>query len=294
MNRNRPDMIFTSKIKLSQSELIFSFFLFFSFTEYSNKEHRFKGNKEIYQQKPNMLYQILTIAIVCCVSTEASQKSVYFYKSGQLVTSSTLIWQTFTGDKGDLEHAVHAAKYVSDEENYQIYVCRALIEGLYVAGHTQKHEQKTICLVSTHQGARIHHTYDVLLNKGYGGKLTWKAWNKFSATTPTGAVSAISTGHVGFHLDDTFMIDSLILKHFKFVRLKILMWQDVRHTMKATARGIITPVLITMLADMCRKKLWAESLWMLIMLRRWVELTYRNSSANNVQTMQKCKWLQKS
>lgn len=146
-----------------------------------------------------MQYQILTIYILCFLtSLEASQKSVYFYKGGQLVTSSTLIWQTFSGDKRDLEHAVHAAKYVSDQDSYQIYVCRALVEGLYVAGHTQRNEHKSVCLVSTHQGARVHHMFDVLLNKGYGGKLSWAQWNRFSPTTPTGAVSAASTGHVGY------------------------------------------------------------------------------------------------
>lgn len=148
-----------------------------------------------------MIYQIIQVVIVtiaCSLLTiEASQKSVQLYsKVGQLVTSSTLIWQTYTGDPKDLQYAVHAAKYISDQENYQIYVCRALVEGLYISGHTQKREHKTVCVVSTHLGARTHHVFDVLLNKGHGGKLTWKTWSKFSPTILTGAVSATSTGHV--------------------------------------------------------------------------------------------------
>lgn len=145
-----------------------------------------------------MFHQIILIALTCCIAAiEASQKSVSLYsKVGQLVTSSTLLWQTYTGDSKDLEFAVHAAKYLADEENYQIHVCRALVEGLYIAGHTQKREQKTVCLVSSHMGARTHHIFDILLNKGHGAKLTWKAWSKFNPSIPTGAVSATNTGHV--------------------------------------------------------------------------------------------------
>lgn len=138
------------------------------------------------------------IAVACCIAAiEASTRSVSLYsKVGQLVTSSTLLWQSYSGDSKDLEYAVHAAKYLTEGENYQIHVCRALVEGLYIAGHTQKREQKTVCLVSSHLGARTHHSFDILLNKGHGAKLTWKAWSKFNPTIPTGAVSATSTGHV--------------------------------------------------------------------------------------------------
>lgn len=122
--------------------------------------------------------------------------SIYSNKLGQLVTSSTLLWQSYTGDSKQLEFAVHAGKYITDDENFAIYVCRALIEGIYTTGHTQKHQQETVCIVSMHTDVRTHYVFDILVNKGHGAKLTWKPWSKFSATIPTGAVSAVSGGHV--------------------------------------------------------------------------------------------------
>lgn len=122
--------------------------------------------------------------------------SIYSNTLAQLVTSSTLIWQSYIGDPKQLEYAVHAAKFVSEEENYPQYVCRAPIEGIFTTGHTKKHQQRTVCIVSMHMEVRIHDQFDVLLNKGHGGKLTWKPWNKFSASIPSGAVSAVSGGHV--------------------------------------------------------------------------------------------------
>lgn len=186
-----------------------------------------------------MLYQILPVVIVtiaCSLLTiEASQKSVQLYsKVGQLVTSSTLIWQSYTGDPKDLQFAVHAAKYTSDDENYQIYVCRALVEGLNTAGHTQKRDSKTVCLVSTHMGARSHHVFDVLLNKGHGGKLTWKAWSKFNPTIPTGSVSATSTGHVSII---TYYL-LCVTFDFDFILLLLLLLQFCMHLIYyAVARG---------------------------------------------------------
>ncbi|KAJ6645451.1 Membrane-bound transcription factor site-1 protease, partial [Pseudolycoriella hygida] len=100
-------------------------------------------------------------------------------KNKQLVTSSTLVWQSFTGDQKQLEYAVTAATYVTEHENYPLY-----------------HQSQTVCIVSMHMDVRTHYAFDVLLNKGHGGKLTWKPWNKFSGGIPSGAVSATSAGHV--------------------------------------------------------------------------------------------------
>lgn len=137
------------------------------------------------------------IGIVAIVN--ASTKSVLLYQSkvGQLVTSTTLFWQSYTGDSQQLEFAVEAAEYYSDKGNYSMYVCRQLIEGIFVTGHTQKRDEtRTVCVVTMHTEVHTHHVFDVLINKGNGGKVAWKPWSKFSATIPTGAVSATSSGHV--------------------------------------------------------------------------------------------------
>lgn len=140
----------------------------------------------------------ILIAISCLiVSTLAATNVVQLYsKTGQLVTSSTLGWQSYSGDLKQLDYAVHAGKYVSEEENYPMYVCRAPIEGIFTTGHTQKHTQETVCVVSMHMDVRTHFAFDILINKGHGAKITWKPWSKYSAAIPTGAVSAASGGHV--------------------------------------------------------------------------------------------------
>lgn len=141
------------------------------------------------------------LIIQCCfVAIQATTKSVLLYSIGniknQLVTSSTLVWQSFADDQKLLEYAVEAAKYHSEHENYPIYVCRFVVDGIIVTGHTQQRNQRTVCTVSMHSDVRSHHVFDVLLNKGDAGKITWKPWSKYSAVIPIGAVSATSDGHV--------------------------------------------------------------------------------------------------
>lgn len=159
---------------------------------------------------------ICTLIVHGCIISivQASTKSVLLYSSkvGQLVTSSTLNWQSFTqGDVKQLESAVEAAKFFSEKEKYPLYVCRVMIEGIFVTGHTQRRDEAhTVCIVSMHMDVRTHHSFEVLLNKGNGGKLTWKPWSKFSATIPTGAVSATSSGHVSVQIQlNSFFNESL-------------------------------------------------------------------------------------
>lgn len=145
---------------------------------------------------------IWTVVLLSCILTiHAAQKSVLLYSKVnqfQLVTSNTLVWQSYT-DERDLEFAVRAAKYSSEKEGYNQYVCRVITEGIYVPGHTQNRDSHILCVVSMHTNVETHRTFDVLLNKGNGAKLSWKPWSKFSATIPTGAVSASdSSGHVSF------------------------------------------------------------------------------------------------
>lgn len=143
---------------------------------------------------------IAVLIVQCCfVAIQATTKSVLLYnnKVGQLVTSSTLVWQSYASDQklSDI-NAVEAAEYHSEEGKYTIYVCRAVIDGVIITGHTQQRDSGTVCIVSMHTDVRSHHAFDVLLNRGDAAKLTWKPWNKFDAVTHTGAVSATSDGHV--------------------------------------------------------------------------------------------------
>ncbi|KAG4078503.1 hypothetical protein HA402_009215 [Bradysia odoriphaga] len=145
-----------------------------------------------------MLLKLMILSTLIATTLAATNFALLFSNKlqQQLTTSSTLVWQSFTGDQKQLEYAVQAAKYVTETENYPLYVCRALIDGIYTTGNTQKHQDQTVCIVSMHMDVRTHYAFDVLLNKGHGGKLTWKPWNKFSGGIPSGAVSATSAGHV--------------------------------------------------------------------------------------------------
>lgn len=80
-------------------------------------------------------------------------------------------------------------------QSYPIYVCRALNDGIFTSGFSKQRQGKTVCIV-VHTEPKIHHNFDILLNKGHGGKLTWKPWNKFIILY-TGSVSA-SGAHVSY------------------------------------------------------------------------------------------------
>ena len=185
--------------------------------------------------QPKMSWSISVIPLACCLAiVSAGTNSVLLYsKVGQLVTSSTLVWQSYTGDEKQLEYGVVAAKFISEAEHYPMYVCRALIEGIYVPGHTKKHQQRVVCIVTMHMNVDTHFAFDILLNKENGGKLSWKPWSKFSASIPTGAVSAVSTGHVSvpevvFHFCFVFFYEStslqladVILEMFQLISISI-------------------------------------------------------------------------
>lgn len=136
----------------------------------------------------------LLLLLQFAVLIQATTKSVFIYtKTGQLVTSNTLGWQSFTGEASQLKFGVEASKFQSDHGNSPLFVCRATIEGIPVTGHTLPRDQRTMCIVTMHTNVDTHHAFDILLNKGDGGKLTW---TKSSGVIPPGAISASSSGHV--------------------------------------------------------------------------------------------------
>lgn len=141
----------------------------------------------------------LFIFVLLIVSAYAATNVVLVYnKNGQLVTSSTLGWQSYTDDVKQLEYAVQSGQITTEDDKYSMYVCRVPIEGIYTAGHTTKHSKDTVCIVSMHLEVRTHFKFDLLINKGNGSKLTWKSWSKFTGSIPIGAISAVSAGHVSF------------------------------------------------------------------------------------------------
>lgn len=144
------------------------------------------------------------IAQCCFVGIYATTKSAMRFSlrgnTGQMVTSDTLAWQTFVAeDPKQMEFAVEAAKFHTEQDKYPIYVCRVTVEGVVITGHTEKHETGTVCTASMHT-VKNHRAFDVLLNKGDAAKLTWTKWRKISPAIPIGAVSASSDGHVSTYL----------------------------------------------------------------------------------------------
>lgn len=142
---------------------------------------------------------LLTFALLSLLlasSIKATNNMVQILNEAQLVTSSTLIWDSFTGEEDQLKYAVVAGHFVIDADTRKpMYVCRLSVDGLMTTGHMTKHQEKWVCVVPIHTSVQTHYAFDILVNIKKGAKLTWQPWNKFSRI-PVGAVSVVSTGHV--------------------------------------------------------------------------------------------------
>lgn len=141
------------------------------------------------------------------------------FSKDQTVTSSTLGWEKFNGEKTQLQWAVQSYNPVehprskelmdSDQLSHAIsYVCRIQIEGIYCAGQTHMEDSSTICTASLQSDVRRHRTFEVLVNRNGGGKLKWQPWNKFQTVKFPGAVSA-SNGKV----DDYYVARHKLAHH---------------------------------------------------------------------------------
>ncbi|KAH8233172.1 hypothetical protein KR026_005044 [Drosophila bipectinata] len=118
---------------------------------------------------------------------------------GQLVTSSTLVWESYDpNDAEQLEFAVEGGKYVTEDEHYPIYVCRVPIDGFQVAGQTEKVLQRHVC-VAAHYKHGKYDNFDVLMNKGHLGKVGWRHWRKFDVGVPVGAIRIGDDAYIGRH-----------------------------------------------------------------------------------------------
>jgi Protein of unknown function (DUF3421) len=191
-------------------DVFFSFALFLDICSLDNnqmtqivKRHQHRTRRA---QKMFTKSSVTTLFLVClasclvglCLATAKSAFTFRFYGGlvGQLVTSSTLGWESYVGDEKQLENAVQGGTYHSaDEDSYAIHVCRVPVDGIVTTGYTKQQRQKMVCVVSMSGNVNTHHSFEILMNKGNGGKLTWQPWTKFVGSVPTGAVSA-SGGHV--------------------------------------------------------------------------------------------------
>ncbi|XP_037713896.1 protein unzipped [Drosophila subpulchrella] len=136
--------------------------------------------------------------------SRAAEHSVFTHKNassvlGQLVTSSTLVWESYDPkDAAQLQYAVEGGKYVTEDEHYPIYVCRVPIDGIQVSGHTEKILQRHVCLAAHYKHGK-YENFDVLMNKGHLGKVGWRHWRKFDAGVPVGAIRIGDDSYIGRH-----------------------------------------------------------------------------------------------
>lgn len=161
----------------------------------------FKGITSIVKDQRESLLQInflrqwctLILMVLCLSLAECTVHQVFTYKNtstslGQLVTSSTLVWETYDPkDSKQLQYAVEGGKYVTEDEHYPIYVCRVTIDGVATSGHTEKVMQSQVCVAAHYKNSK-YKNFDVLLNKGHLGKVSWRYWRKFMAGVPVGAI----------------------------------------------------------------------------------------------------------
>lgn len=161
---------------------------------------------------------LLTVAALAGGSWAMTNSVFKAFSKDQTVTSSTLSWEKFNGEKTQLQFAVQSYNPAehprskelldSDQPIQASYVCRIQIEGIYCAGQTHMEETSTICTASLQSDVRRHRTFEVLVNRNGGGKLKWQPWNKFRTEKFPGAVSA-SIGKV----DDYYVARHKLAHH---------------------------------------------------------------------------------
>ena len=135
------------------------------------------------EQSRRVTLSLLLLAVLqFATPTLALDHSVLTYKNasiqGQLVTSSTLVWESYNPkDLKQLQYAVEAGKYITEDEHYPMYVCRVTIDGLSTSGHTEKIMQAHVCVASNVKQTK-YEKFEVLVNKGHFGKVAWKPWQR--------------------------------------------------------------------------------------------------------------------
>lgn len=138
----------------------------------------------------NFLVLLITlIGLSSCTKKNAYMLQSYSGIIKQIVTSSTLAWETYS-DPARLEYAVVGGEFISENENesYKLYVCRAESQGIIGTGNTKREGDRTVCVVSLYTNIKAHHAFEILINAGNLAKLVWQPWSQFSAAVPKGIV----------------------------------------------------------------------------------------------------------
>lgn len=160
----------------------------------------------------NMMAYVIYILLVILHNilfngVEAATHSVSTYKKAslvlnQLITSSTLEWEPYKSSleskPKQLEFAIQGSIYKTEEEHYPIYICRVNMDGVMRSGFTEKRGQKHVCMVAYLDTIKPYKQFDVLVNKGKLGKVSWKKWKRYE-DTPDGAVSVNDYTFVARH-----------------------------------------------------------------------------------------------
>ncbi|EDV98473.1 GH22655 [Drosophila grimshawi] len=155
---------------------------------------------------PLMLIGCMLLGLLLQLATPigAHVHPVFTYKNastqlGQLVTSDTLVWETYDPNSANqLQSAVEGGKYLTEDEHYPIYVCRVTIDGVPTSGHTEKRQQRHVCVAALYKHS-INANFDVLLNKGHLGKIAWKRWRKYNIGVPIGAIRIADESYIARH-----------------------------------------------------------------------------------------------
>ncbi|XP_055591057.1 protein unzipped-like [Uranotaenia lowii] len=166
----------------------------------------------------NALLTVLLLQLATSIGSSLAMTNSVFkaFSKDQTVTSSTLAWEKFNGEKLQLQNAVKLYDPVehpryrelveSDQLAHTPFVCRIQIEGIFCVGQTHMEDTSTICTASLQSDIRRHRMFEILINRGNGGKLKWQSWNKYRTEKFLGAVSA-SNGKVDDYYVARYKLD---------------------------------------------------------------------------------------
>lgn len=168
---------------------------------YSSPRSRGSTNSNIMTHVIYILLVILHNILFNGVTAATHSVSTYKRASlvlNQLITSSTLEWEPYKNAPKQLEFAIQGSIFKTEEEHYPIYICRVNMDGVFRSGYTEKRAQKHMCMLAYLNTIKPYKQFDVLVNKGKLGKVSWKKWKRYE-DTPDGAVSVNEYTFVARH-----------------------------------------------------------------------------------------------
>ncbi|XP_058799185.1 protein unzipped isoform X2 [Phymastichus coffea] len=120
-----------------------------------------------------------------CVNADTSVH-ILSKNYNQLITSSTLNWISESHYSASKELVIGGFETVpkegTDTISRSIFVCRALHNGVWVAGARRDGENN--CTVSLTGSVRTYERYQLLENVENAGRISWKNWTKYYTPVP--------------------------------------------------------------------------------------------------------------